>query len=630
MSDVIKLLPDSVANQIAAGEVIQRPASVVKELVENAVDAGATEVQVIIKDAGRTLIQVVDNGCGMSATDARLAFERHSTSKIRQADDLFSLHTMGFRGEALASICAVSQVDLRTMRHSDSVGTRLIISGSKVESQTPEACAPGSNMMVKNLFFNVPARRKFLKKDSVEMSNIIREFERLALVNTQVEMQLIHNDVTLHNLPKGNLKQRIVALFGKSLNSQLIPVETDTALVRLSGFIVRPEHCRKRGALQYLFVNGRNMRHPVFHKAIMQCYEGLIPADAQPLYFIDFTVEPSSIDVNIHPTKNEIKFEQEMSIRQILYAAVKETLGRFNTAPAIDFENLADEMRPDIPAFDSMPIADSATDALAAATPRSASRPAAPTYNPFDLANQTGARNWEELYANFTSERATAMEQLEQEAESLLNLPDDAVESAINTDETPAAVQPSAIIRVQNRYAVMPDARGLRIIDLHRAHVTVLYERFMDALNSEGHSFASQRLIFPEQITLEAAQEPLFREIEPQLTAMGFDLAELGDRVWAINAVPSVVDDRNPVETLSEIITEMSTTDASGDAAQSLRERVALALAESAAMRADRPISQAEIEHLVADLMSLSLPGYTPGGAPTFTIISAADIEKMM
>jgi len=339
VSDVIKLLPDSVANQIAAGEVIQRPASVVKELVENAVDAGATEIQVIIKDAGRTLVQVVDNGTGMSATDARLAFERHSTSKIRQADDLFSLHTMGFRGEALASICAVSQVDLRTMRREDNVGTRLIINGSKVESQQPEACAPGSNMMVRNLFFNVPARRKFLKKDSVEMSNIIHEFERLALVNPTLELTLVHNDVTLHRLPPANMRQRIVDLFGKQLNDKLIPVETDTSIVRISGFIVRPEHCRKRNALQYLFVNGRNMRHPYFHKAVMQCYEGLVPADEQPTYFLDFNVDPQTIDVNIHPTKNEIKFEQEQSIRQILYAAVKETLGRFATAPEIDFAN---------------------------------------------------------------------------------------------------------------------------------------------------------------------------------------------------------------------------------------------------------------------------------------------------
>ena len=348
MSDVIRLLPDSVANQIAAGEVIQRPASVIKELVENSVDAGATHIQIILKDAGRTLIQVVDNGCGMSDTDARLAFERHATSKISQAADLFALNTMGFRGEALASIAAIAQVDLRTMRRGESVGTRLIINGSKVESQEPEACQPGSNMMVKNLFFNVPARRKFLKKDSVELSNILREFERLALVNPELEFTLVHNDSVLHQLLRGSLKQRIGDLFGKSLEKQIIPVETETSIVKVTGFVGLPECARKRNALQYFFVNGRNMRHPYFHKAVMQCYEQLIPSDEQPNYFLNFEVAPDSIDVNIHPTKNEIKFENEQSIWQILVAAIKESLGKFNAVPSINFD--AEDM-PDIPAF---------------------------------------------------------------------------------------------------------------------------------------------------------------------------------------------------------------------------------------------------------------------------------------
>ena len=308
MSDVIRLLPDSVANQIAAGEVIQRPASVVKELVENAVDAGAKSIQVIIKDAGRTLIQIVDDGCGMSDTDARLAFERHATSKIEQASDLFSLHTMGFRGEALASIAAVAQIDLRTRVRSSDIGTRILISGSKVESQEPEACAPGCNMMVKNLFFNVPARRKFLKKDTVEFSNIAREFERMALVNHSVELTLVHNDVTVHKLLPSSLKQRIADLFGKSLDKQLIPVATSTSIVTIDGFISRPEYARKRNALQYLTVNGRHMRHPYFHKAVMQCYAPLMASDDQPNYFLNFNVDPQTIDVNIHPTKNEIKF----------------------------------------------------------------------------------------------------------------------------------------------------------------------------------------------------------------------------------------------------------------------------------------------------------------------------------
>ena len=291
MSDVIKLLPDSVANQIAAGEVIQRPASVVKELVENAVDAGATEIKIIIKDAGRTLIQVVDNGTGMSATDARLAFERHATSKITRADDLFALHTMGFRGEALASICAVAQVDMRTMRHGENVGTRLIINGSKVESQQPEACAPGTNLMVKNLFFHMPARRKFLKKDSIELSHILHEFERLALVNTNIAFTLIHNDVTLHRFGPGNLKQRIGSLFGKNLEQQLLHFETETALVKIEGFTLFPRFARKRGYQQFMFVNGRNMRHPYFHKAVLNCYSELSSSDTQPCYFCSCHVE---------------------------------------------------------------------------------------------------------------------------------------------------------------------------------------------------------------------------------------------------------------------------------------------------------------------------------------------------
>ncbi|MDE6187567.1 MAG: DNA mismatch repair endonuclease MutL, partial [Duncaniella sp.] len=344
----MRLLPDSVANQIAAGEVIQRPASVIKELVENSIDAGATSVTIILKDAGRTLIQVIDNGCGMSDTDARLAFERHATSKIRKADDLFSLSTMGFRGEALASIAAIAQVDLRTMLKGETIGTRLLINGSKVESQEPEACAQGSNLMVKNLFFNVPARRKFLKKDSVELSNIMREFERLALVNIGVDFTLISNDVTLHSLRRASLKQRIADLFGRSLDKQIVPLDTDTSIVRINGFIGLPENARKRNALQYLMVNGRNMRHPYFHKAIMQCYERLITADVQPNYFINLTVDPETIDVNIHPTKSEIKFENEQAIWQILTAAVRESLGRFNAAPAIDFD--VDEA-PDIPVF---------------------------------------------------------------------------------------------------------------------------------------------------------------------------------------------------------------------------------------------------------------------------------------
>ena len=607
MSDVIKLLPDSVANQIAAGEVIQRPASVVKELVENAVDAGATEISVIIKDAGRTLIQVVDNGCGMSATDARLAFERHSTSKIRKADDLFSLHTMGFRGEALASICAVSQVDLRTMRRGDNCGTRLIINGSKVESQQPEACVPGSNLMVRNLFFNVPARRKFLKKDSVEMANIIHEFERLALVNPSVELTLIHNDMTLHKLPPAPMRKRIVDLFGKSLDAQLIPVETDTDMVRLSGFVVRPEHCRKRGALQYLFVNGRNMRHPYFHKAIMQCYESLIPADEQPNYFIDFNVDPQTIDVNIHPTKNEIKFEQEQSIRQILYAAVKETIGRYNAAPQIDFASLTED-QPDIPA----PGLSASGGQARNVTPPSGSG----GYNPFSR-SVSSVKNWEELYRNFEADRAQALERVEQPIPSTINGLDESVAEPDIDSRT---------IPVGNRYVALSDSRGLRIVDLRRAHQTVLFNRFMGAT---GTVASGQRLLFPETVHLEPSETPLMDELEPKLAAMGFDLAHLGGGDWAINAVPAGTDSRNPAEMLTEVVRTVA-ADSRADTASPLAERAAVAMAVAASFRPDRRMTDAEVQSLLADLMSLQLPGFSPTGKPVFTVISETDLAKFL
>lgn len=610
MSDVIKLLPDSVANQIAAGEVIQRPASVVKELVENAVDAGATEISVIIKDAGRSLVQVVDNGCGMSATDARLAFERHSTSKISRADDLFSLRTMGFRGEALASICAVSQVDVRTMRHGDSIGTRLIINGSKFESQTPEACKPGTNMMVRNLFFNIPARRKFLKKDSVEMSNIIHEFERLALVNPQVELSLIHNEATLHRLPPANLRQRIVDLFGKALDSKLVPVETDTEIVRIGGFIVRPEHCKKRGALQYFFVNGRNMRHPVFHKAVMQCYEGLIPADELPTYFLDFTVDPASIDVNIHPTKNEIKFEQEPAIRQILFAAVKESIGRFSAVPEIDFDALTDRDRLDIPAPGST-----------VQLPRSSAGSSRSAYNPF--APQS-ARGWEELYKNFMADRGETSAPGEGEShQSLLNVLGDEI-----ADEQPFDAAATSLLPVGLRYAAMADSRGLTIVDLHRAHVAVLYSDFLSALTATGRAdAASQRLIFPEQVEIGNALEPIMQELEPRLAAAGFDLSPSGGGVWAVNAVPAMVDSSNPAELIRAILEDYRS---SINPEHTALNPIAMGMARTAAFRADRQMTQAEMQHLVSRLMSLSMPGFTPDGKPTFTMISPSDISRML
>ena len=384
MSDVIKLLPDSVANQIAAGEVIQRPASVIKELVENAIDAQATHVQIILKDAGRTLIQIIDDGVGMSETDARLAFERHSTSKIRQAEDLFSLHTMGFRGEALASIAAISQVELRTRRRDAQLGTRLVINASQCESQEPDMCPVGSNFMIKNLFFNVPARRKFLKSNQVELSNIVKEFEKLALVNNEVEFTLTHNGNMMYKLSKGTFCQRIATLMGSSLDQQLLPIHVDTSLVKVQGYVGKPENARKRNALQYMFVNGRYMRHPYFHKAVISAYEQLIPEGEQPNYFLLFSVDPQAIDVNIHPTKTEIKFENEQAIWQILSAAVRDGIGKFCEVPSIDFDT---QGQPDIPVIDQVGDNYSA--------PRVNYNP---DYNPFKQQSSHVPNQWESLY----------------------------------------------------------------------------------------------------------------------------------------------------------------------------------------------------------------------------------------
>lgn len=628
MSDVIKLLPDSVANQIAAGEVIQRPASVIKELVENAVDAGATSIKIILKDAGRTLIQVVDNGCGMSATDARLAFERHSTSKITQASDLFSLHTMGFRGEALASIAAIAQVELRTMRPNDSIGTKLIINASRVESQEPDACAPGCNMMVKNLFFNVPARRKFLKSDNVELSNVLREFERLALVNTDVEFLLVHNDVTLHQLLKSPLKQRIIDLFGKALDKQMVPVETDTSIVRLNGFVGRPENARKRNALQYFFVNGRNMRHPYFHKAVMQCYEQLIPADEQPCYFINFSVDPETIDVNIHPTKNEIKFENEQPIWQILVAAIKESLGKFNAAPSIDFDAVD---VPDIPAFN--PNADAYHDVEVDRG-----------YNPFKSTTTSSSsdgtwrqqiekatNDWEKLYDNFERNKAESYSEIrssalnshpaedapivpvETEVQSQLNMGIDTTNVAVST------------LQLKNRYILSPSKSGLMVIDQHRAHIRILFDRYLDL--ARLGALASQRIIFPEAINLTPTQNVILESIVDTLNASGFDLSFLGNNSWAVNGAPSVLGDANAAEVVIKMIDEVAET--GEDIRESLYEKMALSMARAAAIKPGQALSSADMEHIISDLFKLSTPNYTPDGRLVMSIIALDDIARM-
>ncbi len=630
-SDIIRLLPDSVANQIAAGEVIQRPASVIKELVENAVDAGATAITIVIKDAGRTLIQVIDNGSGMSPTDARMAFERHATSKISSADDLYSLHTMGFRGEALPSIAAVSQIDLRTMREGDAVGVRLLISESRFEGQEPVSCVPGTNISVKNIFFHMPARRKFLKKDSVELGHIMREFERLALVNTGIDFTLIHNDVTLHQFSHGTFKQRIGALFGKNTEGQIAEIGTETSLVKISGFIGMPRFAKKRCFNQFFFVNGRNMRHPAFHRALMSCYEPLVLPQAQPSYFINFEVDPSTIDVNIHPQKHEIKFEHEQAIMQILLAAVRETLGKTQAAGALDFEA---DIAPDIPIFDpaaDAPMPDDSAD---------------DTFNPFRAATdnptpsaharqwQPGpapATDWEALYDNFTRKRDDAFASSPADV-----LPDeeaiqaDLVSSESSLFKEEGIVQtvekPTACFQLHDGYIVTPSRSGIMVISQHRAHVRILYDNFMRQM--EGGPVPSQQLIFGEDFELSPSASALLEQAAETLESVGFTVVHSGGNRWSLTSVPASLSGGKAVEALLGILEDVSADILIDSVA--FRSPVALAMARSAAISSSQTLTPAEMESIIADLFRCTESSFTPDGLVVMTLIDSGEISARL
>ncbi len=628
MSDVIKLLPDSVANQIAAGEVIQRPASVIKELVENAIDAQATSVQIILKDAGRTLIQIIDNGTGMTETDARLAFERHSTSKIRQADDLFSLHTMGFRGEALASIAAIAQVELRTRTHDAQLGTKLIINASKCESQEPDMCPAGSNFMIKNLFFNVPARRKFLKSNQVELSNIVKEFEKLALVNTGVEFTLMHNGNVMYKLSPGNLLQRIAALMGKNLETQLIPVNISTSIVRVHGYVGKPENARKRNALQYFFVNGRFMRHPYFHKAVLNCYEQLIPGDEQPNYFLVFEVDPQSIDVNIHPTKTEIKFENEAPIWQILAAGIKESLGRFNEVPSIDFDQ---QGAPSIPAYhDGINVAPPKIDVDK-------------TYNPFkqdDSFRQSykqHAVDWDQLYRNFEQKRThadgtTHSNDASAPGDNFLTLQpgqDDATQQQepqqVDMGITGSDFDSAVYAQLNGHYIVTPIKSGLMVIDQHRAHVAVLFARYIQQITK--HSITSQSILFPEVLHLDSAQNVMMCSLVNDLEEIGFVISQLGNNDWAVTAIPSGIEGTNANDIILQVINSID--DGGTPLKNRIIEQITLKIANAAAIPYGRRLSQQEMDLLTAELLSLPNPNYTPDGRTVMVVIPNDHISKL-
>ncbi len=613
MSDIIHLLPDSVANQIAAGEVIQRPASVVKELVENAIDADAKEVHVLVTDAGKTSIQVIDDGKGMSETDARLSFERHATSKIREAADLFALHTMGFRGEALASIAAVAEVELKTRREEDELGTRLRISGSKVESQEPTTCPRGSNFLVKNLFFNVPARRKFLKSNSTELSNIMTEFERIALVHPSVSFSLQHNDAELLNLPAMPLRQRVMAVFGKKMNLQLLTLEVETTLVKISGFVAKPETARKKGTHQYFFVNGRYMRHPYFHKAVMEAYERLIPAGEQVSYFIYFDVDPKNIDVNIHPTKTEIKFENEQAIWQILAAAVKETLGRFSAVPSIDFDT---EDMPDLPAFGGTSVPE----------PPKVSYDSG--FDPFKSAasvpysggghSRSASGDWEQLYAGVA--RASKMNEPEADL-----LPDEEeLVTASLVPEEPVVERGAQHFQLKGRFILTSVKSGLMLIDQHRAHVRVLFDRYMEQIRTRKG--VSQGVLFPEVVELTPAETVVLDALADDLAAVGFDLSPLGGGSYAINRVPAGIEGLSPVDLIKNMV--HTAQEKGADVREEVQSILALTLARSAAIVYGQVLSEEEMANLVDSLFASPTPGYTPDGRTVLVTVKEEEIEK--
>lgn len=620
MSDIIHLLPDSVANQIAAGEVIQRPASVIKELVENAIDAEAQNIHVLITDAGKTCIQVIDDGKGMSETDARLSFERHATSKIRQAADLFALRTMGFRGEALASIAAVAQVELKTRPEKEELGTKIVIAGSKVETQEAVSCPKGSNFSIKNLFFNIPARRKFLKANSTELSNILTEFERIALVHPEVAFTLHSNDSELFNLPVSTLRQRILAILGKKLNQQLLTVEVNTTMIKVSGYVAKPETSRKKGAHQFFFVNNRYMRHPYFHKAVMDAYEHLIPAGEQISYFLYLEVDPGNIDVNIHPTKTEIKFENEQAIWQILSAAVKESLGKFNAVPSIDFDT---EDMPDIPAFEQSSL------------PEPPKVHYNSDFNPFKSSGGSGNSyqrpkvDWEDLYGGL--EKASKMNSSIKEPElddfSMTieeEMPQDAP-APLYKDEPAVMEKSSQHLQFKGRFILTSVKSGLMLIDQHRAHIRVLFDRYLNQIRQKQG--ISQGVLFPEILQLPASEAAVLQGIMDDLSAIGFDLSDLGGGSYAINGVPAGIEGLNPVELVRNMV--HTAIEKGNDVKEEIQNILALTLARAAAIVYGQVLTNEEMVSLVDNLFACASPNYTPDGRIVLSTIKEEDIDKL-
>ncbi|AFD09353.1 DNA mismatch repair endonuclease MutL [Solitalea canadensis] len=615
MSDIIQLLPDSVANQIAAGEVVQRPASAVKELIENSIDAGASAIKLIIKDAGKSLIQVIDDGCGMSATDSRMSFERHATSKIRKAEDLFAIRTMGFRGEALASIAAVAQVELKTRRHEDEIGTQLIIEGSEVKSQEACSCSAGTSFAAKNLFFNIPARRNFLKSNPVEMRHIIDEFQRVALAHPSVFFSLHHDGQEVFHLPKGTLKQRIVHIFGNSYNERLVPMEEQTDIISIKGFIGKPENAKKTRGEQFFFVNNRFIKDAYLNHAVATAYEELLPNDSYPFYVLFINIDPIHIDINVHPTKTEIKFDNEKVIYAIIRSAVKRSLGQYNISPAIDFDAAPSStaLRDFVPSTANIKLPTITVN---------------PDFNPFEQDNirsggssfrQTSSPslnmgNWEQLYKIVREDEGKK----EVHTHPLFNLPEQETESPkykINENQS---------FQIHNRYIISPIKSGFIVIDQQAAHERVLYERYLNSLDT--HKANSQQSLFPQNLELSPADFELLKEMMDEIKALGFDIREFGRNSVVVDGVPSDVAGGNEALLLENLLEnfKQNATILKLDK----RDNLARSLAKNASLKAGTPLTKEEMTLLIDELFACQMPKVSVAGKPTFITIGLDELLK--
>ena len=596
MLDVIKLLPDSVANQIAAGEVIQRPASAVKELMENALDAGATQIDLTVKDAGKALIMVADNGCGMSETDARLCFERHATSKISKAEDLFAIRTMGFRGEALASIAAIAQVELKTRRKEDEIGVKIINEGSVVREQTLAPMSVGTTFTIKNLFFNVPARRNFLKSPAAEMRHIVEEFTRVTLMNPEVGFTLTSDGKELYHLYPGNLKQRIMGLFGNSYDEKLLAVHQDTDRVSIHGYIVKAEYAKKTRGEQYFFVNKRYIKHPYLHHAIENAFMEMIPKDSFPGYFLNIEVDPADIDINIHPTKTEVSFLDVKLVYAILHAAVRKAIGQNNLSPMIDFDEPANL------GFDFGEVVKSSNPIVQPNVPIDAS------YNPFrqHQAAKRPAGDWRLLYGERTDQKGE-------------EIPSETPAEPVTKTE-----QKSHYLQLNQNYIVTTVKSGLLVVDQHLAHYRVLYEKFLKAMeNSNGHS---QQELFPQPFTLNANDASLLRELMPELQKLGFVMEQANATTFMINGTPADLSGADPVGLLEKMLENYKINRT--DLQLERKLGIAKTMAAQLAVKSDTPLAEPEMQNIVDQLFGCSVAEVAPDGKKVYVLITLDDLKS--